>query len=166
MTSRQRTICHHIYLRDGFTLVEAMLACVILTLAISAIVVPYASGAQNDESCARKAVAAGVAQQLMDEILAKPFRDPDNGQIHIGLDGESGRANFDDIGDYGGYTQAAGTITSDPVAAPMSLSVSEAFVTVNGEGGGEGNLFIRVTITVMRGSETLATLTRLVYDNE
>ncbi|MBE0597359.1 MAG: prepilin-type N-terminal cleavage/methylation domain-containing protein [Desulfuromonadales bacterium] len=77
----------------GFTLVELVVAIVILGVALAGIlgVMTLTTGHSADPMIQRQAIA--VAEAYMEEILLRPFADPD------GVGGES-RANFDDVFDY------------------------------------------------------------------
>ena len=54
----------------GFSLAEAMLAMVILAAAASSILLPFASGAAVRVEGARRTLAAKLASDLMEEIIA------------------------------------------------------------------------------------------------
>ena len=160
---------------DAFTLVESLLAAVILAMTVSSMVVPFVAGAQNDQAAGRGAVAITLAQDLMEEILAKPFSDPDDGNHEPGPDGDepAGRALFDNIDDYHGYTEPPGAIIPHQGGAPMddhaatlSRRAEVAYVSVSGQDGGEEAVFCRVIVRVDWREDNLVTLTRLVYANE
>ena len=98
--------------RRGFTLTEALLASVILTVTITAIIAPFTAGAQNEQVDARRILAVSYAQEMLEEILAKPFDDPDGESVAGPEVGESERALFDNMDDYHGYSEAEGAIKS------------------------------------------------------
>jgi prepilin-type N-terminal cleavage/methylation domain-containing protein len=153
--------------RAGFTLLESLLASVILAASVSAVLIPYSAGARNDAYSAEKALATSLASDLMEEIIAHPFSDPDDGSQVAGPDsGEYGQASFDNVDDFHGLTEPAGFCTTDPRAAALSRGTEVQYVFVNGQDASEPPKVCRVTITVDHGDETLATLTRLVYCNE
>ncbi len=160
--------------RKGFTLMEALLAAVILSMTVSAMVVPFVAGAQNDLAQSRQTLAVTLAQDLMEEILAKPFSDPDDGAQHPGPDaGESTRADFDNIDDYHGLVEPAGQIQpyltgplTDPVGATLSREATVEYIYVAGQDLSQPPSFCRVIVTVRHNGDEMACLTRLVYANE
>ena len=156
--------------RAGFTLMEALLAAVILLIAITAITLPFAAGARAEQADARMCLAVSLAQEMMEEILAKPFADP-QGATTVGPDaGETRRARFDNVDDYHGYYEgprqiadATGAVLTTPVAAGLSRTVTAQYVYVSGQDTGQPATFVRVTVTVAHDGSPLVTLTRLVY---
>ena len=91
----------------AFTLIEAMLAMAILAVAAAGILLPYASGAAVQYEAARRALAAHLASDLIEEIAATPF-----GGI---------------VSTWNGYTEAegqvrdaSGAILTDPAYANFS----------------------------------------------
>ena len=157
--------------RRAFTLIEALLAAVILAMAIMAITMPFTVGAQNEQEDARRSLAVSLAQEMMEEILSKPFEDPDGHTYTCGPDpGEPWRSKFDNIDDYDGYTEASGNITSfdgEVVTTSASLDltrhVTATYVYVSGQDTLEDPCFIRVVVEVRYRGNPVVTLTRLVY---
>jgi MSHA pilin protein MshD len=154
----------------GFTLTEALIAAVILLTAITAITLPFAAGARAEQADARLCLAVNLAQEMMEEILAKPFLDP-QGTTTVGPDpGETRRARFDNIDDYHGYYEgpgqiadATGAVITTPAAEGLSRQVTAQYVYVSGQDTSQPPTFIRVTVTVAYNGAVLVTLTRLVY---
>lgn len=160
---------------DAFTLVEAMLAAVILSMTVSSIIMPFVAGAQNDLANAYQALAVTLAQDMMEEILAKPFSDPDDGNRVPGPDGSesAGRELYDNIDDYDGYTEPTGMIVpfepellTNPLTVQFARRVTVTYVRVAGQDVSEPADFCRVAVQVDRDPNNLVTLTRLVYANE
>ena len=152
----------------GFTLLEALLAAVILAMVVGAIVMPFTVGAQNTAAASRQTLAVNLAQDLMEEILAKSFHDPDGAEV-----GETGRSNWDDMDDYDGYSEAAGAIASfdgvvvsDPAAVGLTRGASVEGVYVSGQGPPDPVTFMRVTVEVLYHNQSQVELSRLVYANE
>jgi type II secretory pathway pseudopilin PulG len=152
----------------GFTLLEALLAAVVLAMAVTAITMPFTAGAQNEGFDARRTLAVSLAQEMMEETLTKPFDDP-NGIMTPGPEpGETSRDKFDNIDDYHGYKEPAGCITSldgsiisSPASVGLSREVTCTYVYVNGQS--PPPTFIRVVVVVKHKDQPLVTLTRLVY---
>jgi prepilin-type N-terminal cleavage/methylation domain-containing protein len=159
--------------RRGFTLLEALLASAILAMVVSAMVMPFAAGAQNDRASACQALAVTLAQDLMEEVLSRPLDDPDGAARTPGPDvGETigNRATFDNVDDYDGYVEPAGTVrpvqqtkAADPLAAMLSRSVKVQYVRLSGQSALTPMNVCRVTVQVNKGQEELTKLTRLVY---
>jgi MSHA pilin protein MshD len=83
----------------GFTLVELVMAIVIISLALlGAIqVIIVTTTHSGDAVVDRQALA--IAEAYLEEILLKDFSDPGGGA-------ESGRADYDDVGDYDGLSDS------------------------------------------------------------
>ncbi len=164
MTTRPR---HH---RGGFTLLEALLASVVLAASITAVTLPLTVAAGNEVVETRTTAATGLAEGLMEEILAKPFRDPD-GTSEAGPEAdEASRSDFDNIDDYHGYTESANTIVtvsgqvvSETVTETLSRQATAEYVHVSGQDVDADPDFIRVTVSIYDGTRELVSLTRLVY---
>lgn len=157
--------------RKAFTLVEALIASVILVMAVTAITLPFTAGMQHQSDDSRRTLAVNLAQELMEEILAKPFYDP-GGNNTVGPEYGETRFTFDNIDDYDGYTETAGHIigadgqtVTDPAAAGLSRTVTAKYVYVAGQNQSEQPTFIRVCVEVDYKGQTLATLSRLVFAN-
>ena len=154
----------------GFTLVEALLAAAILAMAITAIVMPFTAGAQNEQSDARRILSASLAQEMMEEILTTPFYDP-SGFFVPGPDAdETSRALYDAIDDYHGHDEWEGQIASiegevihDSAAVGLSRHVTTQYTYVSGQDPGEDPTFISVSVAVRYRGNPVITLRRLVY---
>jgi type II secretory pathway pseudopilin PulG len=96
--------------RRAFTLVEAMIATSITVMAGTALMLGVASSLKTTNDVLDQALAAGIAQQLMDEIAgqlycqdpANPYPYPLSGSAYE-LAGVC-RERFNDIGDYNGFS--------------------------------------------------------------
>lgn len=159
--------------KRGFTLTEALLAAVVLVMAISAITMPFTAAARNEHVDARRTLAASLAREMMEEILTKPFDDP-NGAGAPGPEPGENRwafsAKYDNIDDYHDYTEPAGEITDFknevidcPAAVGLSREVSTEYVYLTGQDSSQDPTFIRITVVVKYQGNPLVTLTRLVY---
>ncbi len=153
---------------SGFTLIEALLASVILAMVVGAVIMPFTAGAANTAQNVRSTLAVNLAQDLMEEILAKPFHDPNSSEA-----GETGRSNWDDMDDYDGYSEAEGEIAGfdgvtvdDPAAVALTRSATVESVYIAGQDQSEEPTFIRITVNVCYHDDTLVSLTKLVYANE
>ncbi|MBM3999708.1 MAG: hypothetical protein FJ297_09255 [Planctomycetes bacterium] len=95
--------------RAAFTLVEALLAMALAAVAASSILVAgYATLFELTGGMDRM-LASGVARQVMNEIVGKPYCEPGTSAFATTLGTESGeadRSRFDDIDDYAKYACA------------------------------------------------------------
>lgn len=155
----------------AFTLAEAMIASALLAASISAITLPFTASAHNQQDEARRTVALSLAQEMMEEVLSKPFRDP-NGPSACGPEsGETSRSLFDNLDDYDGFTEPAGqligldgrTVTT-PASTGLSRSVSATYVYLSGQSTGKPASYLRIVVTVSYRGEPVVRLTRLAYD--
>ena len=156
----------------GFTLVEALLASVVLAMAITAVTMPFTAGARNELENARRTLAVALAQEMMEEILSKPFADDVQDFARSpGPDaGEGSRTFFDNMDDYDGYEELPGSIAShdgqlftDAAADGLSRHVSAGYVYVSGQDVSDAPSFLRVVVDVRYRGEPVVTLSRLAY---
>ncbi|MGD0900662.1 MAG: type II secretion system protein [Thermoguttaceae bacterium] len=106
----------------AFTLIEALVAISLTALAGSALLMGSVSSLQTTDNARQQAIALGMAQQLMDEVVGNRYVD-DSGNAYAwplqpGGNEVSGvsRALFDDIGDFNGYRCMPPT---DPWGIPL-----------------------------------------------
>lgn len=80
----------------GVTLIELVVSIVVVAIAASAVlgVLSRSVGRSADAMAMSQAVA--IAEAYLEEIMLKPFADPD------GSTGEAARTDFDDVSDYDG----------------------------------------------------------------
>jgi type II secretory pathway pseudopilin PulG len=81
--------------RAGFTLVEAVISISLAALAGSVLLVGINSSVKVTDDAMHETIAAGIAQQLMDEIVAYPWGGSTTSGTRIG---------FGEIGDFNGFT--------------------------------------------------------------
>lgn len=84
----------------GFTLVELVVAIVIIAMAATTIVGVMSAVSTRSADVMVQVQAMNVADAYLREILAQPFADPD------GIGGEMTRTAFDDVNDYDGLSNA------------------------------------------------------------
>jgi hypothetical protein len=164
MTSAEE---HH---NRGFTLLEALLAAVVLAGCITAVTMPLTVAIANERDESRQILATSLAQELMEEILAQPFYDPQGASQPGPEVGETDRSLFDNVDDYDGYYEPPGSIVTmggqtvgGIVADSLSRGAAAKYVYVSGQQTDSSPDFARVTVTVKHGNRSLVSLTRLVY---
>ena len=160
--------------RGGFSLAEAMIATVVLGVAAAGVLLPFASGAGIRAEGMRRTLATKLAGDLMEEIITKPFHDPDGSlyDYNPGPDaGEATFADFDNLDDFHGYTEpqgqvkdVSGAVFSDSNYANFGREVSCQYVTVPQQPPLEEDQcnFIRVTVRVKYSGDEIASLSRLI----
>lgn len=155
----------------GFTLAESLLASTILAMTVCAITLPFTAGARNQQVNGRRTTAVTLASELMEEILSKPFNDPDGSSDPGPEVGETDRSDYDNIDDYDGYAEQAGSLSSasgstlsDSSATGLSRLVSAEYVYIDGQDADDDPTFIRVTVEILYDGSHVTSLTRLAYE--
>ena len=137
----------------GFTLAEAVMAMVVLGIAAAGVLLPFSSGARVQAEGLRRTLAAKLASDLMEEIIATDFD-------HI-------------VNKYGTYTEPQGHIIrdfftadefTDPMYANFSRTASCVEVYVPQQAPREEGQcnFILVTVQVYYSGRQIATINRLI----
>jgi len=156
------------------TLMEALLASSMLAMGASAILLPFSAGAQSEAEDARRTVALYLGRELMEEILSKPFDDP-QGSTAVGPDaGETSRALFDNIDDYDrykdGYGQSISSIVGMNGQTIEGIAVEKLwrkarvrYVHVSGQDTGDDPNFVRIEVKMKYDTDEILKLTRLVH---
>jgi Tfp pilus assembly protein PilV len=152
--------------RKGLTLLESLLAAVILAMVVAAIALPFAAGAESTLQEARQTLAVNLAQDLMEEILAKPVSDP-----HGHTTPEASRNLWDDMQDYAQLDEVTsivsmdGTAVTDPSSTGLTRHARVAQHRLSGQNPSEPTCFLLVTVDVKYKGQSIVTLSRLVYMN-
>lgn len=102
---KSRTTTPRIRVRRGFSMVEALLAVTITTIAGGALLTSIGSAVQTSSESTHTTIAQGLAEQLMDEIAATRFPEDEP----IGSTVALTREDFEDIDDYSGWKQSPPT---------------------------------------------------------
>jgi MSHA pilin protein MshD len=127
----------------GVTLVELLVSIVIVSIAIGGIlgVLSMTTAASADPMIRHQ--AAAIAEAYLEEIMLKPFSDPD------GLDGEGARADFDDLDDYDGLVDlGARNQFGTAIAALASYNVGVSVSPSSGFAGIPAADALRVDVVV------------------
>lgn len=135
----------------GFTLAEAMMATVVLGIAAAGVLLPFTNGAKLRAEGMRRTLAAGLAGDLMEEIVKTPFD-----QIIATYDG------YDEP--QGQVKDVSGVVFTDSNYANFSRNVTCEYVYVSQESGNGQLKFIRVVVRVSYLGEQIAIISRLVGD--
>jgi MSHA pilin protein MshD len=146
------------------TLVEVLIASAIVGMTAVAALRATSGTALARVRAADRATATTLADGLMNEILAKPYADPDGAGL-LGYEaGESSadKSTFDDVDDYNGWNESPPRDpTGSTIAGLSGWSRSVQVVRVSPTSLGQTSLTEtgakRVTVTVRRGATTVAT---------
>ena len=117
----------------GFTLIETVIAIVVIGIALAGIIGVIFNNVQEGARPFLETKGIELGQAMMDEILLKRFDEatPLGGgriplaQINIGTEtGESGRTDFDDVDDYNGYADG---VSGEPLQDELGNDISADF---------------------------------------
>src|SRR6187401_93638 len=91
--------------RPGLTLIEVVASTMIVGLMAVAALNALGAATKSANSIGNRAVAAGLADELMSEILMQSYSDPDGSPVFGHETGETTnvRSTFDDVDDYDGW---------------------------------------------------------------
>ena len=139
--------------RRGFTLIEAMFACVILTIGVLGLSGTLAASYEQTIAMRQTATAVALGRQLLEEITSLP----DNTAPATGP-APAVRTSFTSVGQYNGYTDSSSalpTLNGSTVDATGSQTYTRS-VTVTSGGAGYPSIdstspqsdFDLVTVTV------------------
>src|SRR5688572_26650145 len=94
-------------IRCGMTLIEVVASTMIVGMMTVAALNALGAATRSAESLGNRSVAAGLADELMSEIVQTAYSDP-SGSTGLGPDGSEStgpRSAFDDVDDYDGWNQ-------------------------------------------------------------
>jgi prepilin-type N-terminal cleavage/methylation domain-containing protein len=141
-------------LHRGFTLIEALIASVVLSMAVVAISTALMAGHMNNSYSLHAQRASRLAEEMLEYICSMNYADPQNGSLIGKSSTELTRFMYDNIGDWQPYSDGPGGLTDMAnVAYPneyqvfkRDVSVWTETVTVSGLGSITG-LWVKVTVT-------------------
>ncbi len=132
----------------GFTLVEALIALVILSIAAAGLLLPFASSATVQQQGCSQTIATKLACDLAEQIINTDF------SLIVST--------------YNGYSEAkgqiknaAGAVFTDPIYADLSRQATCEYVYVSQQTGVGTQNFIRITVQVYQNGVKLAEVVRL-----
>lgn len=168
MTARPGIACS---LRRGLTLVESLMAAVVLSIVATSALLPFTAGASHALAAIRLQKATAYGQAMMEEVLARPFYGPDGTTNPPGTDTafEDRRQRYDDLDDFNGFTEQVTGMNdyinqpiTDPDATGLWRDVTITYVSFPGQQAADTNSYILVRVRVWDGNALLVTLHRLV----
>jgi prepilin-type N-terminal cleavage/methylation domain-containing protein len=133
---------------NGFTLIEALMALVILSIAAAGLLLPFASSAEVQRQGCEETLAAKLACDLTEQIIATDYS-----QI---------------VPTYGSYAEvkgqvknAAGVVFTDTMYANFSRKASCVYVYMPQQLSYGTPNFIKITVSVYYNGSKLAEVVRL-----
>lgn len=113
--------------QHGFTLVELVIFIVMVSAGLAGILSVMNTVVKSSADPMVRKQTTAIAESLLEEILLKSYSNPPDG-----YSGTS-RAEFDDVGDYDGYSTSAGIVdqAGAPVAGLAGYNVSPATTVVS-----------------------------------
>ena len=160
------------YPRRGYTLAESLIASVVLAIAIVAISGTLAASYQQNTTRGNTTTAINLAQQLMEEITAKPIALPPDQVNKPGWpQGQTDRRLYDTVDDYHGYADFSGSVqAADGTTVNLSNCSNGSFqrrVTVQSGAVPAGLTgppadFVMVTVTVTMPQNQNVSVSQLV----
>ena len=156
----------------GFTLLEVVIATLVMGLMLVAAMNTLGSAIRGQRLTGQQSHAALLANDLLAEILAHPYADPEGG-TGLGTDageGSSTRVDFDDVDDFDGWSgsppeDVGGTALASGFGLTRNVSVDYVnknnFTQVIGADQGVK----RIEVSVVAGGNVLAKITTVVTDD-
>jgi len=167
----------------GFTLIELVIAIVVLAIGATALLVLINQTTANSINPVIHQQAHAIAQSYLEEVLLNPFCDPDLstdcptfcsvsacGACSENTGGLESRLTFDDICDYAAINDTGGAVdqTGNPVtpailgAYNINVNVVDTGFLLNGLDADLGQV-VRVDVTVTNDDIANLNLTMSVY---
>ena len=132
----------------GFTLIEAVVAIVVVGVALTGLLLATRSALQGSADPAVQRQMLAVAQQFMEEVQLKPWAAEANA-----ANAGCARTTFNDLMDYHGYA-SSGVCAIDGTAIPQLADYAVSITVAAGTLGGVSDAR-RITVTVTRGGQSL-----------
>jgi len=146
--------------RCGFSLVELILAIVVIGISVAAVMSVFVVTTQHSADPMARQQAQLIAESYLDEILIKKFYDPDTNNVCPGA--AEARTAFDNVCDYHGLNQVPtnqfGTAIAGLSAYNVQVSVTTSGVSLNGVDNTSVIRILLVTVTVTGPNNTSVTL--------
>ena len=160
--------CRSAIRRGGYTLAESLIASVVLAASVVGIAGTLSASYQQNTVRGNTTTALNLAQQLMEEIAARPVELTTGTNQPGWSNGQTDRRQYDTIDDYNGYTDLSGAIQA---ANGTTLNLSNGGTyqrTVTITSGavpsgltGPSSDFVLVTVTVSMPHNQSASVSQL-----
>ncbi|MDD2932371.1 MAG: pilus assembly protein MshD [Methylotenera sp.] len=133
-------------LQVGFTLIELVIFIVIVSVAVVGILSVMNTVVKSSADPMVRKQAAALADSILEEILLKPYCDPDP----LVTTGETTRDTMDDVSDFNGKSNALFT------DLPSEVSAYTINIAVTADSASLGIAAKQATVTVSRGTESVS----------
>ncbi len=160
-------------LRRAFSLVEVVMATFIMGMLLVAAMKTVGNSARADRSNSDECIGFRLAHQLMSEIVAADYVEPDESPTFGPEATENGgsRSAFDDVDDYHNWSATPpetddGTLIPDRTDWDRSVAVeyvdpNDLTATVGTDQGVK-----RITVTIQRDGQSVAQMTAIRTDTD
>lgn len=151
---------------SGFTLIEMVIAIVVLAAAVSGILFSFTQniGKSSDPMINQQAII--IAQGYLEEILLKPYNDPDGGESG-GCEGGETRITYDDVADYACVADTGGALdqfgASFSGLASYNVAVSVSLVNIGVPAVAARRIDVEVTHDTESNMKIILTAYRTAY---
>ena len=144
---------------DGFTLVECLIASIIVAVAAVSASMAFSSGHRQSAYAVHARRAARPASEMMEYILSLPYYDP-QGASNVGPDsGEAQFSDYDNADDLNGYVEfpgelkrvAGGAYPSEYQGFSRSVSATYGAESLDATSGAIPGLTVTVTVSDQAG---------------
>lgn len=134
----------------GFTLIEMILAIVIIGVGLAGVMMAFSQGVKNSADPVIRKQLLAVAEEMLEEVALKPFAPTATTKMACV------RSNYDDVFDYNGYATNSKVCDIDgtTITALNGLSVSVAVVNAAFNGIAAADA-AEITVTVSKTSDSV-----------
>jgi prepilin-type N-terminal cleavage/methylation domain-containing protein len=159
--------------RHGLSLIEVVTATLIVGMMSVAALNSLGAATRSADSLGNRAVALGLADELMSEIVQTAYAEP-SGAVGFGPDtgeGSGPRSAFDDVDDYNGWNQSPpqyrdGTTMPDRTDWRHSVTVTRVVPTDLTQTSGTDQGAKRIRVTIEYRNKVVAELVAVRTDAE
>ncbi len=134
----------------GFTLIEMIMAIVIIGVGLAGVMVAFNQGVKNSADPVMRKQLLAVAEEMLEEVALKPFKATATAKTGCV------RSNFDDVFDYNGYATTGKVCDIDGVTITalngLNVSVAVANAAFNGIAATDA---AEITVTVSSAADSV-----------
>ncbi len=170
MNAKRHDILKRSRLRPAISIVEALLAAMIMAIVASTAMLPFAAGMQHIQEANKLERAISLGQGLMEEILARPFDEVASTVTRTApAAGDKDRSNYSTIKQFNGYSESdkeardfkGNVIASSWVDGYWRMATVTGVTYPEQNATDTGNL-VRVEVQVYLNDALMVALDRLV----